>query len=243
MITRKHYLLIALLITACLPAYAQKQRLVRYSSGTGFFVTRDGYVVTNHHVVKNCLNTIIVSGPMAATGAKLMADDADDDLALLKIHAVAANEAKLSNGTPMLHADDQVVVVGFPGQSGLSGQVQTREAKIVTPKAPYMKGAGGDKWIAFSDSVAPGNSGGPLLDISGNVIGVIVAKGQIYEIHGNEKTAFDKFDLAIRLPVLRQFLEQNGVRYSEAYSGIYLSAGHITDDARRYIVNVRCQGK
>ena len=120
--------------------------------------------------------------------------------------------------------------------------MQTRAAKIVTPKMPYVNGSGGeDKWIEFSDSLAPGNSGGPLLDISGNVIGVVVAKAELYRVHGDERTALDKFDLAIRLPVLRQFLEQNSVRYSEAYSGIYLSSGHITDDAKRYIVNVRCE--
>jgi hypothetical protein len=82
-----------------------------------------------------------------------------------------------------------------------------------------------------------------LLDSAGNVVGVVAAKGKLTsynEVSAREETV-DEFDLAISLPVLRQFLTANSVSFREADSGIYLSSGHIADNARRYVVNVRCR--
>jgi S1-C subfamily serine protease len=66
--------------------------MLTYSSGTGFFVSREGYIITNYHVIKNC-SDINVSGSVPLSAAKLVAQDIGYDLALLKTRAMAIDEA------------------------------------------------------------------------------------------------------------------------------------------------------
>lgn len=219
----------------CLPLLAET---LTFSSGTGFFVARDGYVLTNNHVVEHCRN-ITVYGAVPLSDAKLLARDTEFDLALLKTDVLAMAEAHLNSQKQPLHASDPVVVVGYPGQSWQTGEPKTREARIVNTRGPR----GEEKWLEFSDALAKGNSGGPLLDSAGNVVGVVSAKGRLVsynEVAAREETV-EQFDIAISLPVIRKFLDDNNVRYQEADSGIYLSSERISDDARRFIVNVRCR--
>ena len=74
-------------------------------------------------------------------------------------------------------------------------------------------------------------------------MGVVAAKGKLYE--HNDTSARDdllqEFDIAMSLPVIRKFLDDNDVRYRQADSGIYLSADRVSDSAKRFIVNVRCR--
>ena len=214
--------------------------MLTYSSGTGFFVTRDGYVVTNNHVIDTCTD-ISVSGSVPLSSAKLVARDTHFDLALLKTDALAMDQVRLSSIKQPLRAGDPVVVVGYPGQSWETGQPKTREARILNTKGPH----GEETWLEFTDALAQGNSGGPLLDSTGNVVGVVAAKGRLisYNDTATQEETVDTFDLAISLPVLRHFLAGNGITYQEADSGIYQSPDHIADDARRYVVNVRCKLK
>ena len=207
--------------------------MLTYSSGTGFFAG-EGYVVTNYHVIEHC-KEITVSGPVPLSAAALVALDAAYDLALLKTPARAAVAAKLASARQPLRVGDPVTVVGYPGQSWQTQQTQTREASILKTQGPR----GEEQWLEFSDALAKGNSGGPLLDASGNVVGVVAAKGKL--MRGDEKEPVETFDIAISLPVLREFLAQHAVAYGEADSGIYQTAGRITEDARRFVVNVRCR--
>ena len=209
-----------------------------YSSGTGFFVTRGGYVLTNHHVIASCRD-ITLYGAVPMTPATLVAQDKEYDLALLKTSALPPDEAHLNNARQPLRGGDPVVVVGYPGQSWETGAATTREAHIIRTTGPQ----GEEKWLEFSDALAQGNSGGPLLDGSGNVVGVVAAKGKL--MRRNETAARDEtvesFDLAISLLVIRRFLNEHHVLFSQADSGIYLSADRVTDIAKRFVVNVRCE--
>lgn len=215
-----------------------KKELLTFSSGTGFFVKRDGTLLTNNHVIDNC-SDITVNGAVPLSPAKLVARDREFDLALLKTDALPMDEAHLSSAKQPLHTDDPVVVVGFPGQAWQTGRIETREAKILSTQGPL----GEEKWLEFSDALKRGNSGGPLLDSTGNVVGVVVAKGHLVTMSdapGQGETV-SKFDIAISLPVIRKFLADNGVAYSEADSGLYLSPEYITDSAKQFVVNVRCR--
>lgn len=228
--------LVALLVM--LPAGARAQETLTFSSGTGFFIHRDGYVVTNHHVVRGC-SDVELHGPVSAQAATVVKVDTTHDLALLKSRALPMASAALSSEKQPLRVQDPVVVIGYPGQSWEVGEPQVREAKILRTTGPR----GEEKWLEFSDSLREGNSGGPLLDASGHVVGVVVGKGRLVrpnELTGKDETV-DSFDLAISLPVLRYFLGAAGVAYQEGDSGLYHSAGRIAEDARRFIVNVRCR--
>jgi serine protease Do len=229
------------LLCVLVPAAAQaevKKELITFSSGTGFFVKRDGHLLTNNHVIDNC-SDITINGAVPLSPAKVVARDTEFDLALLKTDALPMDEAHLSSSKQPLHTDDPVLVAGYPGQAWQTGRMETHEAKILSTKGPL----GEEKWLEFSDSLKRGNSGGPLLDSAGNVVGVVVAKGRLVTM--NETSAAEevvsRFDIAISLPVIRGFLSDNGINYSEADSGIYLSPDFISGSAKHFVVNVRCR--
>lgn len=211
---------------------------ISFSSGTGFFISRDGYALTNNHVVEKCTGPISVHGPKSIMDAKLVATDKEHDLALLKTIFTVSDIGYFNSMKQPLNAGDPVVVIGYPGQSWRSQEAVTRSAKIIDNKGP----SGEDKWLQFSDSVQLGNSGGPLLDSSGNVVGVVVAKAELHILDassGNE--TITKSDIAISLPTIREFLNASNVQYQEADSGIYLSPDRVGDRSKPFIVNIRCQ--
>lgn len=229
--------LLAFLLGAA-AAQADEPRYLSYSSGTGFFVRGDGMVLTNYHVVNHCA-AIAVSGAVPEGPATLVAVDAAHDLALVKTAALPLAVAAFNSQKQPLRARDRVVVVGYPGQAWEIGAIATREATILSMQGP--RGEAG--WMEFSDTLEGGNSGGPLLDNAGNVVGVVTAKSDL--IHPPEREGgqerVEHFDMAITLPVVRQFLRTHAVPMRSADSGIYLSGGKITDVAKLFVVNVRCQ--
>ena len=150
------YCLIALSATALLASDICVAEVLHYSSGTGFFIGRDGYVLTSNHVVKNC-RSIAVVGAVPLADATLAAHDETYDLALLKAQALPSEEASLSSERQPLKAGDPVVIVGYPGQSWETLQVVTRSATIVDTKGPH----GEEKWLEFSDSLASGQQRRP----------------------------------------------------------------------------------
>ena len=233
----KHFIVICLILkTSC--AWADAPQLLTYSSGTGFFVRGDGTLLTNYHVVSHCKD-LTVYGAVPESPAKVVAVDKEFDLALVKTEALPISVAAFNSEKQPLRVQDRVVVVGYPGQSWKTGQVQTREATILRMSGPREE----EKWLEFSDALAGGNSGGPLLDNSSNVVGVVTAKGHLISPpEGNEnRERVQNFDIAISLPVVRQFLKAHKIAYREADSGLYMGTNSITDTSRLFVVNVRCQ--
>ena len=137
------------------------------SYGTGFYVSEAGQIVTNWHVIKDCRT--LQSG--AGARLRIVASDPTVDLALLQGPAARpAAAASFREADPVL--GKSIVVFGFPltGLLASSGNLTTG---IVSATAGMHDNP---RHLQISAPVQPGNSGGPLLDQSGNVIGVIVAK-------------------------------------------------------------------
>lgn len=223
--------------TLAAPALAAQQPqmvMVKVNSGTGFFVNRDGHILTNDHVVQNC-KSVRVQGPVRPAEASIIARDAQNDLALLKTDVLAPEVGELRSEYFPLSKEEPVVTVGFPGLAGLT----TREADIVDIKGP----AGEEQWVQFTDSVAQGNSGGPLLDRAASVVGVVVAKAAIYRYNtdGARNDLVRTSDIAIALPVVRRFLDDNRVRYRESTRSGELAAHRVEDRAKDFIVHVLCE--
>lgn len=224
------------ILLAATPALAQQpqRHLLHFLSGTGFFVGREGYVLTNNHVVQNC-SGITLEGAGRGAAASLVARDAENDLALLKAAIIPPVEAELRSEYFPVTNDESVVTVGFPGTSGLT----TREARVLAPQGP----GGEEKWLQFTDSVAQGNSGGPLLDSAANVIGVVMAKAEIYRTNANaaREELKARADIAITLPVVKRFLRANRVRFRESTGGGILAAHRVEDRAKGFITQVLCR--
>jgi uncharacterized protein len=199
------------------------------STGSGFAIAV-GRVITNAHVAEGCSRVDV-----AGQGAVIVsAIDARSDLALLATNANKSSFASLRSGR--LRQGDAVTVVGFP----LRGILATG-AQVTTGNVSALAGMQNDsRFIQISAPVQPGNSGGPLVDASGNVAGVVVSKlnaKKIAEITGDIP---QNVNFAVSPLVLQGFLDANGVNYQSAPSNKNLSTADVADIAKRYTVLVEC---
>lgn len=216
-----------------LPAYALSTRIeMDVKSGTGFYVT-PRHVITNQHVVDGCKN-IVVRGAVAPTNAKLLGSDEKMDLALLRTDQAAPRIAYLRSN-PGLKAGDTLNIIGYPEEHSKSGIYLLKQAKVVDPGFDFD----GIPSILFTDSVEHGNSGGPLLDYAGNVIGVVVAKLHYKRTLGNSVTRSVR-GVAIGLPVLKQFLKTYDIFIVENSSYDIFADPRPDERAKEYTVNVLC---
>jgi serine protease Do len=147
----------------------QQPRQFGQALGSGFFISADGYVVTNNHVVENGSSVQVTMDDGKTLDAKVIGTDAKTDLALLKVDGgndfpyvrLAAQKARVG---------DWVMAVGNP--FGLGGTVT---AGIVSARGRDIGAGPYDDFIQIDAPVNKGNSGGPTFDVDGNVIGVNTA--------------------------------------------------------------------
>src|SRR5437870_8831015 len=147
---------------------APRNRLVT-GQGSGFFITADGYAVTNNHVVDKAKTVEITADDGKTYTAKVIGTDARTDIALIKVDGRSDFPyVKLAEKAPRV--GDWVVAVGNP--FGLGGTVT---AGIVSARGRDIGAGPYDDFIQIDASVNKGNSGGPSFDMEGNVIGVNTA--------------------------------------------------------------------
>jgi serine protease Do len=147
---------------------APRNRLVT-GQGSGFFITADGYAVTNNHVVDKADTVEITTDDGKTYSAKVIGTDARTDVALIKVEGRSDfPHVKLADNTPRI--GDWVLAVGNP--FGLGGTVT---AGIVSARGRDIGAGPYDDFIQIDAPVNKGNSGGPTFDVDGNVIGVNTA--------------------------------------------------------------------
>src|ERR1700691_296800 len=136
--------------------------------GSGFFISGDGYAVTNNHVVQNAENVQVTTDDGKTYSAKVIGTDPRTDLALIKIVGTNFPYVKLADNVPRV--GDWVLAVGNP--FGLGGTVT---AGIVSARGRDIGAGPYDDFVQIDAPVNKGNSGGPTFDVDGNVIGVNTA--------------------------------------------------------------------
>ena len=141
---------------------------IKKSTGTGFAISNDGYLVTNYHVIADASKITVQAG--GAYEARIVTKDQASDLAILKIEARTRPLRLALEATPRL--GDSVTTGGYPNPS-----IQGTSLKLTRGVISGMKGYSDDERDYQIDAtIQPGNSGGPLLSASGEVIGIVVAK-------------------------------------------------------------------
>jgi serine protease Do len=136
--------------------------------GSGFFISSDGYAVTNNHVVHDAENVEVTTDDGKTHSAKVIGTDPRTDLALIKVDGGNFPFVKLADSSPRV--GDWVLAVGNP--FGLGGTVT---AGIVSARGRDIGAGPYDDFIQIDAPVNKGNSGGPTFDVDGNVIGVNTA--------------------------------------------------------------------
>ncbi len=220
---------------APLPPVAQarpNQNARRVSSGTGFVVAPDR-VLTNHHVIDGCARILARTSDGRWLAATVQGQaDARLDLALL---AVPGNPGPTLafRGTPAVRRGEGVVAYGFP----LSGLLSS-DPKLTRGEINAFGGIGNDQTrFQISAEVQPGNSGGPLLDMQGNVVGVVVAK-----LDSRRVQNVDNVNFAVKGEAAQSFLRRNSQEFRTAESrGADKSAADVGDIAHRATVMLRCE--
>lgn len=147
----------------------RKPRQYGMSQGSGFFISEDGYLVTNHHVIDKGTEFTVVMNDGKEYDAKLIGADKRTDLALLKVDADKEfTYVKFADDAP--HVGEWVVAIGNP--FGLGGSVT---AGIVSARGRDIGAGPYDDFIQIDAPVNRGNSGGPAFNMKGEVIGVNAA--------------------------------------------------------------------
>ena len=174
-------------------------KIVAAASGTGFFVSRTGHIITNHHVIDGCkVNKLSFKGKEVE--ASVLAIDKMNDLAILKasltppkVYPVATEDAQLL---------EDIIIAGYPLGKKVSAAIKTSKGSV-TALAGY-----GDNYSEFQTDAAlnQGNSGGPIINQKGNVVGVAVA-------NFGKKEGVESFNFGIKSSTLRTFANANGLKF------------------------------
>ncbi|KQT85319.1 serine protease [Aurantimonas sp. Leaf443] len=175
-------------------------------SGSGFVVSKDGWVLTNAHVVKACKSVLV--GDKGSV-VKTIVDPAND-LALVKLDTAIGTPLKIVADKPRLGED--VLALGFPLRSILADSLNVTRGNVSS-----LLGLRNDpRYLQISAAVQPGNSGGPLIDLAGRVVGVVTAKLNAVAVADATGDIPQSINFAIRPDVAAAFLKKNGVAFEVA---------------------------
>ena len=143
-------------------------------SGSGFVYDDTGHIITNNHVIDNALKITVTFLDGESYAAEIVGNDADLDLAVLKINARNSYLHHLEIGSSSeLKVGQQVVAIGNP--FGLSGSMTTGIVSQIGRLLPQESGYSIPNVIQTDAAINPGNSGGPLLNLNGEVVGINTA--------------------------------------------------------------------
>jgi len=202
------------------------------STGTGFFINQNGYLVTNHHVVKSC-DKISVKG---FGTARKIASDKINDIAILKVEHGPSSFA-LIRGRQKVSLGETVVVYGFPYAGALS-----QDGNLTQGNISALSGFGNDiRMFQISAPVQPGNSGGPLLDSSKNVIGIVTAKLNAVAIANITGDIPQNVNFALKNDILKSVLEINGIDYQQSDHQQKYDLVEIAKGAKKFTSLVICE--
>jgi S1-C subfamily serine protease len=178
------------------------------------------------------------------------AADRKDDLALLRLpKTVQVPKAPEILGVEGVSPGEEIIAVGFPLRGLLASS-----ASVTTGVVSSLSGIGDDdRWLQFTAPVQPGNSGGPLLNSYGQLVGLVVAKLNALRIARLQGTLPENVNFAIKSSILREFLDSNGVAYRAGRpsrkSGLVfrsedrLSVKDVYARAKEFTIPVECLGR
>lgn len=184
------------------------------SMGSGFVISEDGYILTNHHVVDQATEIQVLFADRREYTATIVGSDRRSDLALLKIDATDLPTLSFAEADE-LRAGDWVLAIGSP--FGLDYSVTAGIVSAIGRSIPTEKGENYVPFIQTDVAINPGNSGGPLFNLDGEVVGI---NSQIYSRSGGSIGLSFSIPTSVALTVVDQ-LKKNG-RVQRGWLGVVM---------------------
>jgi S1-C subfamily serine protease len=172
--------------------------IVAASSGTGFLISKQGHMVTNYHVIEGCSEIKAVYNGSEFL-SKVLAVDKVNDLAIIKAEIQSQKAYSISNEDGQLL--EEVIVAGYPLGKKISASIKATSGTVTA-----LAGLG-DNYAEFQTDAAlnSGNSGGPIINEFGNVVGVAVSKIQ--------QEGVESFNFGVKSSVLKIFANSNDIKF------------------------------
>jgi uncharacterized protein len=224
------------------------------STGSGFFVSKLGHILTNAHVVRNCGSITVGDNAKKQVPTILLETDKRNDLALLKIsntQMASANTKSLISklgltlvptaSEGLLRSEDvelgeDVLVSGYP-----YGEIYSDTIKVTKGIVSANKGIGDDTGQFQMDAaVQPGNSGGPIYDENGNIVGVVVAQLNKFKFAKAIGSLPENVNFGIKASTVRQFLTASGLPTKWSTRSQRMNTKKLAKIAKNQTVMVKC---
>ena len=208
----------------------------RTFSGTAFFLNPRGYLLTNQHVVDDCRSITLKLFNQPDYEARVVAADEHNDLAILNTKYQPQSHAVL-RGNADVRSGDSVTAVGYPLSFVLSA-----EPRVTTGTVSAASGIQGDTRVfQIEAAVQPGNSGGPLFDDRGHVVGIVSSRLNQLTVAAAIGNIPQNVNFAIKSTIARVFLDANKINYFTAKAGPRLDPAQIMDRAKGFTAYVQCR--
>ena len=206
------------------------------STGTGFFVSGDGKFISIAHVVEGCKTVKVKSDDGMELEGVVSARDSTNDLVLINLPKSGQKFATLRNAVRL---GESISAFGFPHSDILS-----TNGNFTTGNITALNGTNDDsRYYQISAPVQSGNSGGPLLDLSGNAVGVVSAKLNAIKMAVQSGDLPQNVNFAIKANALASFLESNKVPFETGtLSSTPMQTADIADKAKSISGFVMCYG-
>lgn len=179
-------------------------KVYNVSSGSAFYVSDQGHIITNYHVIEDCQEIKAHSKGKIVKTSKI-ANDARNDLAILKVENKPSHVFALSAENPYPLQD--IIVAGFPFGNKVSSTLKFTRGIISS-----IAGIGDDySQIQIDAALQPGNSGGPIMNEYGNIIAVAVAKLSLKKILKDYGVVPENTNFGIKASAVRNIMEGNSL--------------------------------
>jgi len=206
----------------------------RSSTGTGFWINREGHVLTSHHVVDGC-SEVFVTALQGRLRVTVMAADQVNDLAVVG-RATPVGSPLTFAEIPRPRLGQDVIAVGYPLHGLLASSLSLTTGTISALAGPEDD----TRMIQITAPVQPGSSGGPLLDQSGHVVGVVSSSLNSLRAARLLGKVPQNVNFAIKASVARTFLDSVGVAYSMRPSVARVETTAVGERAKAGVVLLEC---